>query len=246
MANRRMFSYRIINSARFLKMPLESQSLYFHLGIRADDDGVAEAYPVMKLLGATEDNLKILISKNFIKLLNDDLVIFITDFHEHNTIRADRKVNSIYKHLLEENNINTINPKPRSDVKDNSKRMSGQSTDNQRTAQVKLSKVKLSKDKVLETDVSLNKEIVEILNLFKESINPTINFGHKTHRSAIKDLIKVYGYEKTVNTVKYAISIQGKNYTPTITTPYQLKNKISDLMVYAKKENNKKSNFATI
>ena len=58
MANRRMFSFRIVNSARFLQMPEECQNLYFHLGIRADDDGVAEAYPVIKLLGSGEELLR--------------------------------------------------------------------------------------------------------------------------------------------------------------------------------------------
>lgn len=47
MAERRMFSARITESTRFLKMPATSQNLYFHLGLNADDDGVVEAYPVM-------------------------------------------------------------------------------------------------------------------------------------------------------------------------------------------------------
>ena len=63
MANRRMFSARVTESTRFLKMPASSQNLYFHLGMHADDDGVVEAYPVMCLLGATEDDLKIIIAK---------------------------------------------------------------------------------------------------------------------------------------------------------------------------------------
>ena len=44
MADRRMFSRRIINSAKFLKMPVSTQCLYFHLGLNADDDGIVEAY----------------------------------------------------------------------------------------------------------------------------------------------------------------------------------------------------------
>ena len=45
MANRRMFSKTIVESARFIKMPVSSQALYFHLGVLADDEGVVEAYP---------------------------------------------------------------------------------------------------------------------------------------------------------------------------------------------------------
>lgn len=100
MASRRMFSKRIINSARFLKMPVSTQALYFHLGLNADDDGIVEAYTVMNSIGVTEDDLKILVAKNFVIVLNEDLVSYITDWQENNKIRADRKVDSIYKDLL--------------------------------------------------------------------------------------------------------------------------------------------------
>lgn len=100
MAERRMFSKRIIESARFLRMPASSRLLYFDLGMRADDDGVVEAYTVIRATGATEDDFKILVAKNFLKILNEDLVSYITDWSENNRIRPDRKVDSIYKGLL--------------------------------------------------------------------------------------------------------------------------------------------------
>ena len=100
MAERRMFSKRIINSARFLKMPVSTQCLYFHLGLHADDDGIVEAYTIMNSIGATEDDLKILVAKNFVVVLNEDLVSYIVDWKENNKIRADRKVDSFYKDLL--------------------------------------------------------------------------------------------------------------------------------------------------
>ena len=100
MAERRMFSKRIIESARFLRMPASSRLLYFDLGMRADDDGVVEAYTVIRATGATEDDFKILVAKNFLKVLNEDMVSYITDWNENNRIRPDRKVDSIYKGLL--------------------------------------------------------------------------------------------------------------------------------------------------
>ena len=100
MAKSRMFSKRLMESARFLKMPASTQCLYFHLGLNADDDGIVEAYNVMKLVGATEDDLKVLVSKGFVIVLNEDLVTYITDWTENNNIRADRKIDSIYKDLL--------------------------------------------------------------------------------------------------------------------------------------------------
>ena len=50
--------------------------------------------------GAAEDDLKVLTAKDFVKVLNEDLVSYITDWHEHNLIRADRKIDSIYQNLL--------------------------------------------------------------------------------------------------------------------------------------------------
>lgn len=138
MAQRRMFSNRIANSAKFLQMPTESQLLYFHLNLHADDDGVAESYPIMKMLGISPDAFKVLLAKDYIQQLNEDQVIVITDWLEHNVIRADRKIDSIYKHLLPKN-IKVLEAKPRSDVKDNSKRLNGPSTDG--IGKVRLGKV---------------------------------------------------------------------------------------------------------
>ena len=131
MSERRMFSKRITKSTRFLKMSPSAQSLYFHFGMDADDDGVVEAYPIMQMLGAAEDDFKILVAKEFIVLLNEDRVTFIKDWHEHNQIRADRQINSIYRDLLIKMmpEVKLVNPKPRSDVADNSRRIGGLSTD---------------------------------------------------------------------------------------------------------------------
>ena len=120
MANRRMFSKRIISSGRFLKMPISSQALYFHLGLNADDDGVVEAYNVIcSVQGCTEDDLKVLVSKGFVQVLNEDLVSYITDWTENNNIRADRKIDSIYKDLLLTINpdVKLIEKRQRADVK---------------------------------------------------------------------------------------------------------------------------------
>lgn len=119
MAERRMFSKRIINTARFLKMPPSTQCLYFHLGLNADDDGVVEAYTIMNSIGATEDDLKILVSKEFVQILNSDLVTYIVDWRENNKLRADRKVDSMYKDLLLQLNpdVKLLESKERTDRK---------------------------------------------------------------------------------------------------------------------------------
>ena len=95
-----MFSKAVVNSARFLRMPPSSRLLYYDLGMAADDDGVVEAYTVMRTTGANEDDLRVLAAKRFIKVLNDDLVSYILDWPKNNQIRKDRYHPSIYTSLL--------------------------------------------------------------------------------------------------------------------------------------------------
>ena len=140
-----MLSNRIIGSASFLQMPLETQALYFHLVCKADDDGVVEAYSIIKTLGTTGDSLQILVAKNFIYPLNQEAVLYVVNWGEHNKIRPDRLVKSIYRPLLLTAipSLQLDDPKPRVDVRDNSRRL----VDSPRTAEVKLSQDKLNRGK---------------------------------------------------------------------------------------------------
>lgn len=101
MGNRRMISKTVTQTQRFLRLPLEAQALYFHLIQNSDDDGVVEAFPVVRMIGASDDSLGLLMVKQFIKPLNDEMVYFIVDFHEQNTVRKDRYTQSVHHELLE-------------------------------------------------------------------------------------------------------------------------------------------------
>ena len=100
MAERRMFAKSVINSARFLRMPATSRLLYYDLGMQADDDGIVEAFTVMRTTGATEDDLRVLMSKGFVTVLNEDFVTFINDWKRNNLIKNDRYRPSVYADLL--------------------------------------------------------------------------------------------------------------------------------------------------
>lgn len=100
MAQRRMIDKRFTRTQRFLRLPLETQALYFHLLQDADDDGVVEAFPIIRMIGASEDSLGLLEVKGFVKPLNDEMVYFILNFLEQNTIRKDRYNPSKYINLL--------------------------------------------------------------------------------------------------------------------------------------------------
>ena len=155
-AERRMISRKIVESAKFIKMPVSSQNLYFHLLINADDDGVVEAFPVINLIRANEDDLRVLVSKGFVQVLNEDLVSFIVDWRVQNTLRADRKIDSIYKDLLLQINpdVELLEMKERSDTKGS--RLSGPSTDSPWTAQYSIREDNTDKDNTKESNSSLN------------------------------------------------------------------------------------------
>ena len=90
MAERRMFSKRIIDSDAFLDMPLSTQALYFHLSMRADDDGfVSNPRRIRTMVGASEDDLKLLIAKRFLLTFESGVVV-IKHWRIHNYINPDR------------------------------------------------------------------------------------------------------------------------------------------------------------
>ena len=96
-----MFANAIVTSAKFLRMPATTRLLYYDLGMAADDDGCVEAFSVMRMTGATEDDLRVLASKGFVKVLNTDLVSYILDWNTNNQIRKDRYIEGMYKHLID-------------------------------------------------------------------------------------------------------------------------------------------------
>lgn len=103
MARRRMFSLDIIDTDYFLDMPATTQNLYFHLGMRADDEGfVSSPKRVAKNINSTDDDMKVLMSKGFV-IPFDSGVCVITHWKTHNYIPNDRFNPTI--HVVERNCI---------------------------------------------------------------------------------------------------------------------------------------------
>ena len=85
-----MFTNKITESDAFLEMPLSTQCLYFHLNMYGDDDGfVNNPKKVVKIIGANDDDLKLLIMKSFVMVFESG-VILIKHWRMHNTLRNDR------------------------------------------------------------------------------------------------------------------------------------------------------------
>lgn len=113
MAERRMFAKTIIDSDAFLDMPLSTQALYFHLSMRADDDGfLNNAKKIQRMLGCADDDYKILLAKNFIIPFELGICV-IKHWRVHNLIQKDRYKETVYtehkdKLSLKNNNVYTM------------------------------------------------------------------------------------------------------------------------------------------
>ena len=96
MAERRMFAKTIIDSDAFLDMPLSTQALYFHLSMRADDDGfINNPRKIQRMVGGSDDDMKVLIAKRFIIPFDSGIVV-IKHWKIHNYIQKDRYKPTVY------------------------------------------------------------------------------------------------------------------------------------------------------
>lgn len=108
-----MFARTIIDSDSFLDMPLSSQALYFHLSMRADDEGfINNPRKIARMIGSSDDDMKVLVSKHFIIPFESGIVV-IKHWRIHNYIRGDRLKETVYKEeraqlSVKENNAYTL------------------------------------------------------------------------------------------------------------------------------------------
>lgn len=90
----------------------------------------------------------------------------------------------------------------------------------------------ITKDNTVQPPASA--EVKQVMDIFYK-VNPTLNWGNKTQRLAVEEMISKFTLEKTIKLAEYAISIQGQPFSPTITTPWQLKEKAAALIAHWKR-----------
>ena len=96
MAERRMFAKTIIDSDAFLDMPMSARLLYYDLGMRADDDGfINSPKKIMRTIGATPDDMNILIARKFVIPFESGVVV-IKAWRINNYLRSDRYKSTTY------------------------------------------------------------------------------------------------------------------------------------------------------
>jgi hypothetical protein len=100
-----MFSMSILDSDAFLEMPQSTQNLYMHMAMRADDDGfLGNPKRIMRMVGAGDDDYKVLIAKKFVLVFEDGICV-IKHWLIHNTIRRDRYEETVYKDHKQQLNV---------------------------------------------------------------------------------------------------------------------------------------------
>lgn len=187
MAERRMFAKTIIDSDAFLDMPLSTQALYFHLSMRADDDGfINNPKKIQRMIGGSDDDLKLLVAKRFIIPFESGIVV-IKHWKIHNYIQSDRYKPTVYQEekaliTTKDNKAYTLDTECIHDVSNVD-------------TQVRLGKDRIGQDRIGE--VREGKERVDYQQIADMYNDTCVSFPRLTtlsdaRKKAIKARLKVY------------------------------------------------------
>lgn len=226
MAQRRMFSFQVVETDQFLDMPLSSQTLYFHLGMYADDDGFITPKKIMRILGSTQDDLNVLIAKNFL-IPFENGVFVITHWNENNYIQNDRYKPTQY--TFEKSKLICIQNVYTMDTQD------------------RLGKDRLGKDRLLINTGSEKKEKIkpdqrnpEIQELWEYGLTHGFN-NTKQHinRFAIKRLLKEHAVDQLKKALDFSQTILEEPYAPKVHNWLDLEDKYLKLRDFVQRHNKK-------
>lgn len=190
MADKRMFAKSIIDSDPFLDMPLSAQALYFHLGMRADDDGVINSpNKIRRMVGAEQEDLEVLADAGFIIPFDSGIVI-IKHWLINNHLRADRKKDTLYPEEfaqleVKENGAYTLKISTKCLTSDGQLTTKCQPTDNQVSDNCLTSDGQVSDN----CPHSIDKYSIDKISIDKDSIGE----GIETVPRPSKDRVKKYG-----------------------------------------------------
>ena len=197
MAERRMMAKSVIDTDAFLDMPASTQSLYFHMLLRADDDGfIASPKGILRIIGASDDDLKLLLAKQYLFRFESGVVV-IKDWKIHNYIKNDRYKPSMHperelltttankEYTLINSDENEMKPK----CIQSGTKMEPECIQSGTIGKVRLGKVRLGKNNTLSSKHDFADEIIQYLNMrtgakyksstskTKQLINARVNEG---------------------------------------------------------------------
>jgi hypothetical protein len=172
MAQKRMFTLQIVDTDAFLEMPTSTQNLYFHLCMRADDDGfIDNAKKIMKMVNASEDDLKILLAKRFL-LGFDGGIIVIKHWRMHNYISKDRYKETVY-----------TDEKKKLSVKENGSYTECIQNVYEMSTQIRLDKISIDKNRLDKNIKEDRTEIISDNSKVDANIKKSINDFYLTFKS---------------------------------------------------------------
>ena len=197
MAQRRMFSKKITDTDSFLDMPLSTQALYFHLNMGADDEGfVDNVKKIQRSIGASNDDLKILVGKGFLIPFESGVVV-IRHWRIHNYIQADRFQATIHqneKEQLEFDKSKIASIKPLDQCIQNVSKMDTQV----RLGEDRLDKDRLDKVNYLNSGEEKEKSLSQIIKSTSVKINDR----------QIQQIQEYIGLDNmTVDMIEYAVQL---------------------------------------
>lgn len=224
MAQKRMFDKAVIDTDRFMDLPVSAKALYFLLGMEADDEGFVSYKKVIRIHGGNDDDIKILHAKNFVIKFETGVVV-ITDWRKNNWLDSRRIKKTEYvteKELLAVTKDNKyMLSKCLADVKPEEYR--GEESRGVQSS---------TEESICENKFS--REIPKIIEMFKK-INPSLSYGNKTERKACQTMIEKFGEKELKKMIELALEAQSKDrYCPRATKPSVFYSKLGDFLMYFK------------
>jgi hypothetical protein len=201
-----MFAMTIIDSDAFLDMPLSAQALYFHLCMRADDDGfLNNPKKIQRVIGASEKDLEQLVERRFLIAFPSGVVV-IKHWRMHNSIRKDRYKETVYTEeksrlKFKDNGSYTEGGQVGDDMdtvknqSDNHLTTTWQPNDNHLEPQVRLGKVRLGKDRVNTNTCSELPQKSESIEAEEQPSSPvycTIITNRKEEYPITEDMVELW------------------------------------------------------
>ena len=221
MAERRMFSKTIIDSDAFLDMPLSTQVLYFHLSMRADDDGfINNPKKIQRMVGCNQDDITLLIAKRFVIPFESGVCV-IKHWRIHNYIRIDRYKETPYQEeksqlILKDNNSYTLSNEVTT-VGIPGGIPGGVQHEHQCETQVRLGKDRLGKDNnTISKDIVSSTKVQPIIDSWNSlGLQKLVAINPNTNRYRLLNArIKEYGLDtvlEAIENIRYSSFLKGQN-----------------------------------
>jgi len=231
-----MFSPEIVGSEEFKTMPMSSQALYFHLGMDADDDGFIQPKLLMRAIGFTDDDLKVLLAKRFLLQFGNG-VVAIKHWLIHNMIRSDRYKPTRY--VEEKNSLFIKENKAYTDRQPNGNQMAPQvrlgEVSKGNTSEIKISQIiEITPEEEKEPRKRQDTAYREIFDLWGK-----YPLSWRTNRSMIqaaKNLLASRSRQDLVDALDFAKKHANDGFCPQILSPWDLDSKWEKLVAYSLKK----------